>query len=71
MWRKTNWEWTVECSFSNSEPRGKDGLKKEVYLFFLDDINNMYVIFIRTTGIKKRFSASQRQAIIKLILKRM
>ena len=40
------------------------------FLSFRDDIKDIYISSIRTAGIKKEFSVSQRQAIIKLIEKK-
>ena len=54
----------------NSKSPGNDGLKKELFLSFWDDIKDIYVSSIRTAGIKKEFSVSQRQEIIKLIKKK-
>ena len=54
----------------NNKSPGNDGLTKEFFLSFWDDIKNIYISSIRTAGIKKEFSVSQRQAIIKLIEKK-
>ena len=54
----------------NNKSPGNDGLTKEFVLTFWDDIKDIYVSSIRTAGIKKEFSTSQRQAIIKLIEKK-
>ena len=54
-------------SMPNSKSPGNNGLTKEFFLSFWDDIKDIYISFIRTAGIKKEFSVSQRQAIIKLI----
>ena len=54
---------------NNKSPRN-DGLIKEFFLSFWDDIKDIYISSIRTAGIKKEFSVSQRQAIIKLIEKK-
>ena len=52
----------------NSKSPGNDGLPKEFFLSFWDDIKDIYISSIRTAGIKKEFSVSQRQAIINLSL---
>ena len=49
---------------------GNGGLTKEFFLSFWDDIKDIYISSVRTAGIKKEFSVSQRQAIIKLIEKK-
>ena len=54
----------------NNKSPGNDGLTKEFFLTFWDDIKDIYISSIRTAGIKKEFSTSQRQAIIKLIEKK-
>ena len=51
----------------NKKSSGENGLTKEFFLHFCDDIKDIYIGSIRTTGIKKEFSVLQRQAIIKLI----
>ena len=51
----------------NNKSPGNDGLTKEFFLTFWDDIKHIYISSIQTADIKKEFSASQRQAIIKLI----
>ena len=55
----------------NNKFPGNDGLTKEFFLSFWDDIKDIYISSIRTAGIKKEFSVSQRQAIIKLIKKKV
>ena len=52
----------------NNKSPGNDGLPKEFFLSFWDDIKDIYISSIRTAGIKKEFSVSQRQAIINLSL---
>ena len=55
----------------NNKSPGNGGLTtKEFFLTFWDDIKDIYISSIRTAGIKKEFSTSQRQAIIKLIEKK-
>ena len=51
----------------NNKSLGNDGLTKEFFLTFWDDIKHIYISSIQTADIKKEFSTSQRQAIIKLI----
>ena len=48
-----------------------DELGKELYLSFQDDVKNIHTSSIQTTGIKKEFSVLERQAIIKLIEKKV
>ena len=54
----------------NNKSPGNVGLTKEFFLTFWDDIKDLYLSSIWTAGIKKEFSSSQRQAIIKLIEKK-
>ena len=54
----------------NSKSPGNDGLTKELFLSFWDDIKDIYISSIRTVTVKKDFSVSQRQAIIKSIAKK-
>ena len=51
----------------NNKSPGNDGVTKEFSLSFWDDIKDIYISSIRTAGIKKEFSISQRQAIVKII----
>ena len=55
----------------NNKSPGNDGLTKEFFLSIWDDIKDIYISSIRTAGIKKEFSVSQRQAIINLIEKKV
>ena len=54
----------------NNKSPGNDGLTKELFLSFWDDIKDIHISSVRTAGIKKEFSVSQRQAIIKLLKKK-
>ena len=44
----------------NNKSPGNDGLTKEFFRSFWDDIKDIYISSIRTAGIKKEFSVSQR-----------
>ena len=46
---------------TNKSPR-KDGLTKEFFQTFWDDIRDIYISSIRTVDIKKGFCISERQA---------
>ena len=54
----------------NNKSPGNDGLTKEFFLSFWDDIKDIYISSIRSASIKKEFSVLQRKAIIKLIEKK-
>ena len=58
-------------SMPNNKSPVNDGLKKEFFLSFWDDIKETYLSSIRTDGIKKEFSVSQRQSIFRLIEKKV
>ena len=45
--------------------------QKNFFLSFWDDIKDIYISFIRTAGVKKELSVLQRQAIIRLIEKKV
>ena len=51
----------------NNKFSGNNGLTKGFFLFFWDNIREIYISSIRNVATKKEFSASQGQAIIKLI----
>ena len=53
----------------NKSP-GNDGLTKEFYVFFWEEIKECFLNSIKETIDKKEFSVSQRQAIIKLLEKK-
>ena len=44
----------------NNKSPGNDGLTKEFFLSFWDDIKDIYVISNRTAGIKKEFNVKDR-----------
>ena len=54
----------------NNKSPGNDGLTKEFYLSFWDDIKDIYINSIWIAGIGKEISFSETQAIIKLIEKK-
>ena len=54
----------------NSKSPGNDGLTKEFYVFFWDEIKEHFINSYRTVLEKKELSISQRQAIIKLVEKK-
>ena len=57
-------------SMDNDKSPGNDGLTKESYVTFWDDIRATFISFIRQAKEWKELSISQRQAIIKLIEKK-
>ena len=54
-------------SMENDKSPGNDGLTKEFYLTFWDDIKATFISSLKQTKERKELSISQRQAIIKLI----
>ena len=54
----------------NNKSPGNDGLTKEFYVFFWDEIKELFINSSRTALEKKELRISQRQAIIKLIEKK-
>ena len=57
-------------SMKNDKPAENDGLIKEFYVTFWNDIKATFVSSLKQGKERKELSISQRQAIIKLIEKR-
>ena len=56
-------------SFENNISPGNDGLTKELYCIFFDDIRDTFMKSLKNSKQLKYFCASQQQAIIKLLEK--
>ena len=56
-------------SFENNKSPGNDGLTKEFYCTFWDDIKDTFMKSLKESKKLKYFCASQQQAIIKLLEK--
>ena len=56
-------------SFENNKPPGNDGLTKEFYYTFWDDIKGTFMKSLKESKKLKYFCASQGQAIIKILEK--
>ena len=54
----------------NNKSPGNDGLTKEVFVTFWKDIKDVFLNSCRAAKLKKEWSTSQRQAVIKLIEKK-
>ena len=54
----------------NNKSPGNDGLTKEIYETFWNEIKNYFMNSIMEAGEKKKLSTSQRQAVIKLTEKK-
>ena len=57
-------------SMQNNKSPGNDGLTKEFFVTFWEDIKDDFLNSCRTAKRKKELSTSQRQAVIKLIEKK-
>ena len=57
-------------SMQKNKSPGNDGLTKEFFVAFWEDIKGVFLSSCRTGKLKKELSTSQRQAIIKLIEKK-
>ena len=57
-------------TFANNKSPGNDGLTKELYEMFWDDLKQLFMNSIKETKIRKKLITSQRQAVIKLIKKK-
>ena len=57
-------------SMQNDKSPGNDGLTKEFFVTFWEDIKDVFLNLCRTAKRKKELSTSQRQAVIKLIEKK-
>ena len=56
-------------SIQNNKSPGNDGLKKEFFVTFWEDIKDVFLNSFRIAILKKELSTLQRQALIKLIEK--
>ena len=56
-------------SIQNNKSTGNDGLKKEFFVTFWEDIKDVFLNSFRIAILKKELSTLQRQALIKLIEK--
>ena len=57
-------------SFSNNKSPGNDGLTKELYEFFWNDLKQPFMDAIKETKMRNKLITSQRQAVIKLVEKK-
>ena len=56
---------------NNNKTPGNDGLTKEFYETFWDDLKLLFKKVIHQTKVTKKLLASQRQTVIKLIEKKI
>ena len=57
-------------TMKNNKSPGNDGLSKELYEKFWDDVKEPFINSIKEANVKQKLSSSQRQAVIKLIEKK-
>ena len=57
-------------TMKNNKSPGNDGLSKEFYEKFWDDVKEPFINSIKEAKVKQKLSSSQRQAVIKLIEKK-
>ena len=57
-------------SITNNKTPGNDGLSKEFYETFCEDIKDVFINSLKETKIEGSLSISQRQAVIKLLEKK-
>ena len=57
-------------SMQDNKSPGNDGLRKEFFVTFWEDVKDVLLNSCQTAKLKKKLSTSQRQAVIKLIKKR-
>ena len=57
-------------SMSSNKSLGNDGLSKEFYETFWEDINDVFINSLKEAKVKGSLSISQRQAVIKLLEKK-
>ena len=57
-------------SMQKNKSPGNNGLTKEFFVAFWEDLKDVYLNSCRTAKLKKELSTSQRQAIMKLIEKK-
>ena len=57
-------------SMENKKSRGNDGLKKEFYITFWNEVKAPFLLATEKAYLVKQLSTSQKQTVIKLIEKR-
>ena len=55
----------------NNKSPGNDGLSKEFYECFWNEIENPFLAFIHRAFLKQELSSSQKQAVIKMLEKKI